>query len=333
MTPHRLRQPLPVRAAAQRGAALLMAMLTVALVATFASAALWQQWRSVEVESAERARLQSSWILTGALDWARLILREDARSGGADYLSEPWAVPLQEARLSTFLAAEKGVADSSADDALDAFLSGQITDLQSRLNVLNLVESGKVSDSGLAAFTKLFELLGLPGGQVQALAANLVAASATSADSTSSQAPLLPQRVDQLVWLGLSPATVATLKPYVTLLPTRTAINLNTASAEVISASVPTLEMADAQRLVSVRARAHFRSLADASTQVGVSSTLFTEGQQAVASRYFEVRGRLRLGTLLVEERSVLQRDGLNITTLSRERTLPTLTGAGEARP
>lgn len=33
----------------QRGAALLMAMLTVTLVATFAAAAMWQQWRSVEV--------------------------------------------------------------------------------------------------------------------------------------------------------------------------------------------------------------------------------------------------------------------------------------------
>ena len=38
----------------QSGAALLLAMLTVALVATLASAALWQQWRAIEVEGAER---------------------------------------------------------------------------------------------------------------------------------------------------------------------------------------------------------------------------------------------------------------------------------------
>ena len=54
-----------------RGAALLTAMLTVTLVASLAAAALWQQWRSVEVEAAERARSQSLWVLTGALDWAR----------------------------------------------------------------------------------------------------------------------------------------------------------------------------------------------------------------------------------------------------------------------
>src|SRR5690349_5035758 len=135
------------RRTASRGAALLMAMLTVALVATFAAAALWQQWRSVEVESAERERVQAAWILTGGLDWARLVLREDGRaSSGVDHLGEPWAVPLQEARLSSFLAADNNVSTSTDNDAgvLDAFLSGQITDLQSMMNLNNLVQAGKI---------------------------------------------------------------------------------------------------------------------------------------------------------------------------------------------
>ena len=113
----------------EAGAALLAAMLTVTLVATLAAAALWQQWRSVEVETSERARVQAAWILVGALDWSRLILSEDGRSGGPDHLAEPWAVPLQEARLSTFLAAGDGdgVQDNTTDTR-DAFLSGQIVD-------------------------------------------------------------------------------------------------------------------------------------------------------------------------------------------------------------
>mgnify|MGYP000314202626 CR=1 FL=1 len=53
-------------ASQQRGAALISAMLVVTLVATLASVALWQQWRHVEVESAERQRIQSSWLLSGA---------------------------------------------------------------------------------------------------------------------------------------------------------------------------------------------------------------------------------------------------------------------------
>ena len=72
----------PQAPAPQQGAALLMAMLTVALVATLAAAGMWLQWRSIEVEAAERQRAQSHWLLLGALDWARIILREDARAGG-----------------------------------------------------------------------------------------------------------------------------------------------------------------------------------------------------------------------------------------------------------
>src|SRR5512146_2093534 len=115
-----------------RGAALLSAMLTVVLVATFAAAALWQQWRSIEVEVAERQRVQAEWVLTGALDWARLVLREDARASGAvDHLGEPWAVPLQEARLSSFLAADQNSsAAESGSEGFDAFRSGPDSDRQ-----------------------------------------------------------------------------------------------------------------------------------------------------------------------------------------------------------
>ena len=156
----------------QRGAAILTAMLTVVLVATLASATLWQQWRGVEVEAAERSRTQSAWVLTGALDWARLILREDARKGGADHLGEPWAVPLAQARLSTFLAADRSDAQA-ADDTQEAFLSGQITDLQSRLNVFNLVKEGKIHEPSRLAFARLFELLDLPAAELTAMADQL----------------------------------------------------------------------------------------------------------------------------------------------------------------
>ena len=119
-----------------RGAALLIAMSLLVLVTTLAAGMVWQQHRAIQVEAAERSRTQSAWILNGALDWARLILREDARSGGPTALSEPWATPLAEARLSTFLAVDK---DNNAEGGPDAFLSGAITDLQSRYNLRNLL--------------------------------------------------------------------------------------------------------------------------------------------------------------------------------------------------
>lgn len=312
------RSRLPVH---QKGAALLTAMLTVALVASLAAGALWQQWRSVELETAERARVQSLWVLTGALDWARLILREDARSGGADHLAEPWAVPLEEARLSTFLSTDKTTTQDNDESASQAFLSGLISDLQARMNVFNLVDNDKVSEPALRAFAKLFELLSLPPGELTALAENLrLALKISPGNAAEQQIPLLPQRVDQLVWLGLSPGSLAVLRPYITLLPVRTPVNLNTASATVLFACIPSLDMALAQRMVSTRQTAHFRTLADAAALIGQSATPLDVTQHSVNSQFFEVQGRLRLDQLVVEEHSVVQREGLSVKTLWRDR-------------
>lgn len=305
-------QRLPTGKATQQGAALLAAMLIVTLVASFAASALWQQWRGVEVEAAERSRVQAAWLLTGALDWSRLILREDARTGTVDHLAEPWAIPLQEARLSSFLAADK----NSDNDAQNAFLSGQISDLQSRLNVFNLTDGDKVSEPAFKAFVKLFELLGLAPTELSLLIRNLRLAYDSRANSQADPlTPLPPQRIEQLVWLGLSPQTVQRLAPYITLLPERTPVNLNTASASVIYASIPEFQMGDAQRLVSVRARAHFRTLGDAGPLAAA-----LPDQLSVASRFFEVRGRLRQENTTLEERSWVRRDGQEVKTLWRER-------------
>jgi general secretion pathway protein K len=301
-------------------------MLTVALVASMAAAALWQQWRGVEVETAERTRTQSLWVLTGALDWARLILREDARAGGADYLGEPWAVPLEEARLSTFLAADKGAAVDTTQAMTQVFLSGRISDLQGRMNVLNLVENGKVSTPWLHAFSRLFEQLALPVSELAAVAENLRFAMDNSSDNGSARmAPLVPQRVDQLRWLGLSENSLAKLGNYITVLPVRTPVNLNTASVTVLHACIPTLDMAQAQRLAASRQNEHFRTLLDAGKVAPEIAGELTDTLHSVNSRFFEVQGRLRMEQAVVDERSVVQREGLNVRTLWRDR------GGGQA--
>lgn len=319
----------------QRGAALLAAMLTVTLVATFAAAAMWQQWRAIEVETAERARVQSAWILLGALDWSRLILIEDGRAGGADHLAEPWAVPLEEARLSTFLAADRNVSEpaDASTDTQDAFLSGQIIDLQSRLNLANLVQGGTVNESALAQFGRLFNQLGLPSSELAILVQGLRAAQAPA--EGGSQAPLMPQTLGQLTWLGVSPATVALLAPHVALLPERKPVNLNTAGVEVLRASIEGLDMAGANKIVAVREMQHFKTLEDVNALLG-QTTRVNSNDHAVASSYFEVHGRLRLGDVTVQERSMVRRLGMEATTLWRERgaalrTAPTM--AREIRP
>ena len=138
---------------------------------------------------------------------------------------------------------------------------------------------------------------------------------------SSATGPLLPQRTAQLVWLGLSPTTVAALEPYVTILPERTPLNINTASAEALSASVPSLDLATAKR-AGRAARAQLlpqpgRRQQGASQQ---GSGQFNSTQHSVATRFFEVQGRLRLDNAWVEEHSLLQRDNLERRIVWRER-------------
>jgi general secretion pathway protein K len=311
-------QPSPTCAARsqQRGAALLMAMIIVTLVVTLASAMVWQQWRAVQVEAAERARTQSAWILTGALDWARLILREDARTGGADHLGEPWAVPLAEARLSTFLAADK----DNTDDAPDAFLSGSISDEQARYNLTNLVDQGKVVPDELAALERLCQAVGVATDVATRIAEGLRDASAPAgAVGSNSNAALLPREVHQLSWLGVSADALRRLEPYVTLLPIRTLVNANTAGREVLVAAIKGLDLASAERLVQLRQRSHFKTPADVAAQL---PGLAAGGNLpiGVVSNFFEVRGRLRLGDRVLEQRSLVERRGIEVVLLQREQ-------------
>jgi general secretion pathway protein K len=303
----------------QRGAALLMAMIIVTLIATLAVSMVWQQWRAVQVETAERSRSQSGWMLSGALDWSRIILKEDAKSGGSDNLGEPWAVPLEEARLSTFLAADK----DNTDDAPEAFLSGGITDLQARFNLTNLVDGGKISEPDLLAFRRLCERANVAVTVADNLAKGLVQATppapGASAPAGTANAPLLPKRFDQLTWLGVDAAALARLEPYVTILPTRTPINANTASKEVL-ASVMNLDLGSAERLVQVRLRTPFKAPADIKAQLPATYPDLNAQQVGVNTSYFEVRGRLRLTDQVLEQRSVVQRSGTTVTPLSRER-------------
>jgi general secretion pathway protein K len=319
---------------AQAGAALLTAMVIVTLVATLAAAMVWQQWQAVQVEAAERAQTQAQWILNGALDWARLILREDGRNGGPDDLSEPWAVPLSEARLSTFLANDGVV----SDDAPDAFLSGTIRDAQARYNLRNVVRGGKVDAKQQAALQRLCEAVGLSSDWAGRIAQGLKTADNSPAEAsrgapgeaprgdtppaeqstTDTAQSLMPPSETQLRWLGLDPKALAGLLPHIVLLPKPTPVNLNTASKEVIAA-VLGIDLATAERLVQSRARQPLKAVDDARTVVGAQLELDAH-QLSVNSGYFEVTGILRLDQLVVAQRSLIMREGTNVRVLRTER-------------
>lgn len=112
------------------------------------------------------------------------------------------------------------------------------------------------------------------------------------------------------------------LSPHLVLLPRRTSVNLNTASKEVIAAIIPDLDLASAQRLVQVRQRTPLKTLDALVTILGRPLPSNLQGLD-VRSNYFEIVGSLRLDELIVSQRSLVERVGLEVRILSVERVGP----------
>ena len=122
----------------------------------------------------------------------------------------------------------------------------------------------------------------------------------------------------------------------VTLLPARTPLNLNTAEPELIYAAVPGVEMDRVQRAVALRGAKPFANLAEAAKALDVPPERLNADQHAIATRFFEIQGRLRYGNIAVQEISLVQRDGQEVSVLWRRRGVPLPTmapPAAEAAP
>ena len=318
----------------QRGAALLMAMVIVTLVSTIAASMVWQQYRAVQVEGAERARSQAGWVLNIGLDLARHFLADDARRQPAwDDLTEAWATPLPETRLTAFLSADQN--NNAADDNSDnTFIGGAVTDAQSKYNVRNLVlDDGSVVQEQVQVFARLCESIGVSSGLANLIAQKLgqavtgaLAVSDTAAmarvggSSGLAQAPLMPQQFDDLLWLGLDAGTLERLRPYVTLLPRgNIPINVNTAGKEVLAAVIPKMDLGTAARAVQARQRKPFRTITDLEPVIGKGFDL-NAATLSPGSSFFEITGRLRYEDFVIQQRHLVEREGNQIKVRSQSR-------------
>jgi len=299
----------------QRGVAVVTALLLTTLAITIVGSLFWQQQVQVRSIENQRLQLQKQWILRGALDWTRLILREDARYSKVDHLGEPWAVTLAETRLDQYV--ENG---ATAGEIPDAALSGGIIDAQSRFNLTNLSQGGKVNPTEVQAFARL--LTNLRQNPVLAQAtADLMAASQVNTQTPSgtpgasggpgttgqpSQSVGVFYVDDLLAVPGFSPEVLAAIKDFVVVLPEATPVNVNTASAEVIAARVEGLSLSEATALVAGREAAYFNTTSDFAQRSGKSSA----GQIDVSTRYFLVNGNVRLNRATMEMQALIQRNG-----------------------
>ena len=287
----------------QQGVAVVTALLLTTLAVTIVASLFWRQQIQVRAIENQRLQLQKQLALRGALDWAQLMLRDDARQSATDDLSELWNAPLAGVQLDAFL--DRDIEQANLGDAT---LSGNLSDAQARFNLRNLAHEGKVNTAEVRVFQRLLILL----RQDPALA---MAAARFIASSQQAQAPPMLDLVyveDLLTIPGFSEATITALRRYVVILPRATGINVNTAPAEVLAARLDTLNSSDITALVASRRIASFRDLNDFATRLPNRQITLAEGAVSVATDYFIADGAVAIDHATLQIQGLIERSGPN---------------------
>jgi general secretion pathway protein K len=306
---------LPTR---QRGVAVITALLLTTLAVAIVASLFWQQQVQVRTMENQRLQLQTKWIQRGALDWATLVLQ-----GGMNptytSLSQPWATPLAETRLDQYIDRER-----IEGERYDATLSGNITDACARYNLINLASAagdGGIDTEQLKLFGRLLTLLRIDPSLARRIADYVVRGQPVTAPpdapDQNKPPPMMPAQVpgtpmpflqvdDLLSVPGVTPAMVENLRPFVTVLPKATPVNVNTAPAEVLAALVEGMTVSEANALVVRRQQAEWRDMSYFND--AINNRAVAANAADVKSSWFLVNSRIRLDRAALDAEALVQR-------------------------
>ena len=259
----------------QRGAAIILAMMTLALVAGIV-AAIIAEWGAATAGMVGYHDLTQARLLARAgVDWSRNILADDARTSSLDYIGETWSVRVPPTP------AEEGE------------IGGEIDDLSGRFDVNSLATRSSLDAKQVVVYRRLLALLGFADNEV----ATMVAAMADG--------PLAD--IDELALRqGYDSERLARLRSFLTAAPVVAPVNVNTASAEVLAAMVPGLSLDAARAIVGERQQRPFKDMDDFVVRSGRPDA--NTQTLSVSSRYFLARVRARYGEAMVQMQVMLDR-------------------------
>ncbi|MCG2585860.1 type II secretion system minor pseudopilin GspK [Massilia sp. TS11] len=290
----------------QRGVAVVTALLLTTLAVTIVASLFWQQQVQVRSMENQRLHLQTQWILRGALDFARLILRQDANDRPlATTLDAPWATPVAETRLDQYIERERLEGEN-----YDATLSGLIQDAQARYNLANLAQNRKINEDQVKVFERLLANVRLDPSLARRTALQMRRSQqpplGAEPDPDGAQAGLELSSVDDLLAVpGFTPEALSRLRELVVLLPQPTAVNINTAGPEVLAALM-NVSVSEATAWTERRKSAYWRTAADFQAQVG--KQVAQNVSINTISEYFLVTSRIRLERATLNAVSLIER-------------------------
>ncbi|WLW59434.1 type II secretion system minor pseudopilin GspK [Achromobacter aegrifaciens] len=291
---------------AERGAAVISALIIVAIVAALTTGLFQRQTASTRRVENEMARVQARAMLAGGIDWARLIVRDHSKREPITRGDQIWATPVLDTRI-----------ERPGDERVAVF-SGRVQDEQGKYNLYNLANNGVPQPEQELVLRRLLNTLQLP----DTLAARMVdimsaaqpgmppadAASAPQGRPAPDARAPLPRGVDEVAaLLALEPSARNELRRTMTVLPVATSVNVNTAPPEVLAALVPGLSLSQARSMAGERDRGNWfnnsgdfaNRLAGAGVKTPAPAVATTSGWFLASGTVAYERARISMQALL----------------------------------
>lgn len=286
----------------QRGVALLTALLVLALASIVAVAMFSREQYSIRLSENIMHGDQAYLYATSGEAWAGQVLRRDAVHSRIDDLREDWAQPLGPVAIA------------------DGAVSGKIADLQGRFNVNDVLGGDGPSALDVQRFRRLLTILGLDPNLSDAVVdwidpdsqvllpdgAEDGAYLGLPVPYRTANAPLVSVSELRLI-KGFTPQVVARLEPYVSALPARTAINVNTAAVPVLEALAKDIDKGTAEALANARKNSPFTNVQSFTGNALLRGKHVDPNGLAVASGFFQVTATAEVGQAYARIRSLLQ--------------------------
>jgi len=299
----------------QRGIALLTAILVLTLAVIAATSIASNHHLSIKRTENVVFGSQVWSYLHGGEAWAKVVLARDIDdNNGYDHASEAWATELPALPLP------------------GGYISGKIEDEQGKINVNNLVAGAEPDVLTRTRLETLFALREHDPTLVQAIIdwmdPDVEAIPPNGAEDdyyTGLEYPYLTanqpmQHISELRLIkGITQEIYEDISPFLTALPSNTAVNVNTAKADVLAAIVPDLGIEAAKNIIKERDEEAFDNV-----QAFISHPLLqgiTVNPQALSteSSFFTLSSEIKVGNSFIKNKSLMNRvSNSNISVISR---------------
>ncbi len=302
----------------QRGIALLMAIMIVALVTIISINMLTKRQLQIYRTSNLLNKEQAVQYALAVERWGESVLLQDLQ---------------QQQKSRKFYDSYQNLWNTHLDKLKvePAELEGHIMDLQGRFNLNNLLKKGKVQKKWVAIYKRLLSALNLPvelsDSLIDWLDANGNTTGSFGAEDVyymkldkpyrTANRPL--RQVTELYLVkGYDKDIIAKLRPHIYIAEQVQKINVNTSTTDVLQAAIPDLSADQAGNIITLTQTEPFENIADFLKHLNTLKLAGDPDVLTFRSSYFVVTSRVKIAKIQTVLQSIIKRDKKNVQVLNR---------------